>query len=166
MPAGCDFTCKNEECEQCDSGIVITAPWPLGKIELIINAPNVKEKEEFREGLIKMKNDGAKFACITYPNVAYLDTFGYRVQLWCPSCPCIWNYDVMLTEECTTFEEAYAKAKEEGDIPFVCPKCEEDLMEYDDVLEEGIPCPFCKDELQQNRWMAKEVCKESTYKGN
>jgi len=165
MPAGCDFTCKNEECEQYDSGLVLTSPWPMGKIELVINASNVKDKEEFRDGLVELKNNGQKYACITYPNVSYIDTIAYQVQLWCKSCLCIWKYDIVLTEDCPDFETAYAKAKENGDVPDTCPKCSGELEDYESVLEDGIACPFCKEDMQQNRWMAKEICKESTCKG-
>ena len=163
MPAGCDFTCMNEDCEQHKSGLVMTAPWPMGKIELVLNAPNVKKKEKFRDGLIKLKDEGVNYACITYPNIAHLDTIAYRLQLWCNVCPCIWNYDIVLTEDCPTFEEALEKAQKDGNVPEKCPSCESKLKHYDDVLEDGIICPFYKEDLQQNRWMAKEVDKESTY---
>jgi len=165
MPAGCDFTCMNKECEQYKSGIVMTAQWPMGKIELVLNAPNVKEKEEFRNKLIKLKDDGIKYASITYPNLDRIEKIAYRLQLWCNSCPCLWNYDIVLSEECPTFEEALRKAKEIGEIPERCPTCKSNLETYEDVLEGGIPCPFCKEDLQQNRWMAKEVYTEKAYNG-
>ena len=36
MPCGCEFICKNEECEYLNKGFVITAPWPMGDIDNMI----------------------------------------------------------------------------------------------------------------------------------
>ena len=157
MPAGCDFICKNEKCEHKEKGFTLTAPWPMGKIELVINAPNVKENKKFRKGLVKLKNDGKKYACITYPNTASIDIIAYQVNLWCKSCPCLWKYDVILSEGYDTFEGAYKKAILDKDIPEKCPTCNEKLFIYDEVLEEGVSCPSCKKDMRQDRWMAKEV---------
>ena len=29
MPAGCDFICRNSNCEHFNNGFVITGPWPM-----------------------------------------------------------------------------------------------------------------------------------------
>lgn len=49
MPDGCEFVCKNESCEYYNTGFNITGPWAMGKIELIINAPNVKKDKELQQ---------------------------------------------------------------------------------------------------------------------
>lgn len=83
MPGGCDFICDNEECEHKGKGIVLTAPWPLGNIDKIIDARNVVKMEEFRETLMNLKVEGRLYACINYPNVDAIVTEGYRVHKWC-----------------------------------------------------------------------------------
>ncbi len=164
MPSGCDFICKNKECKQYDSGFVMTAPWPMGKIELVINDPNVKNKKEFRDKLIKLKNENQKYACITYPNVTDIETVAYQVHFWCENCSCLWKYEVVLTEEYPTFKEALAKDILDKKIPDKCFTCNSPLLAYNDVLEKGIVCPHCKEKLQQDGWIAKEMVNESTYK--
>lgn len=152
MPAGCEFTCMNEDCEHYKAGFVLTGSWPLGRIELVIEDPKVKENAAFREELLQRKKDGFKYVCITYPNNAEIPCEGYRVQLWCDSCKCIWNHDVMLESKDDTLE----KALQRGTLPTSCNKCNSELKDFQTVIDGGIPCPHCGVDLQQNRWISKE----------
>ena len=160
MPAGCDFICENEDCEHCSKGTVITGPWPIAKIEKVINAPNVKEKVEFKKEIIDLKNKGRKFACITYPNVSDIKIEGYRIHKWCDNCPAVWMYDVLLTQEADTLE----KALEIAELPSECPQCKNKLLNFEELLEEGMYCPHCKQEMEQSRWMSKEYDDETVQR--
>jgi len=153
MPAGCDFICENTECKERGGGFVITASWPMGNINLVINLPHVKKLKSFRDKLVKMKKAGRKYACINYPNVKEIPTEAYRVQKWCKRCLCLWSYEVVLDEEAKTFEEALSKA---SDIPEKCPSCDKPLLSFDDVLEEGVSCPHCEKDMKQGRWFSNE----------
>ena len=158
MPAGCDFVCKNEECEHTGKGLVVTGAWPMGDINKIMDAPNVAKNEVFREGLIRLKANGRKYACITYPNVDEIGTEGYRVHRWCPNCPCLWTYDALVEDENETIEETIANAK----VPDICPSCQTKLMDFNDLVdEEGvIACPTCQKEMQKSTWFSNETTEE------
>lgn len=152
MPAGCEFTCKNEECKHNNTGFIILGPWPLGRIELVLDDPKVKENKEFYAELIKLKKEGRKYVCINYPNNANIPIEGYRIQKWCSFCKFIWNSDAMLKDGITSAEEAIKVAN----ITSRCKKCNGFLMDFDDVLENSIKCPHCEKTLQQSRWFSKE----------
>ena len=47
MASGCDFTCDNEKCEHHKKGIIILAPWPIGDINRVIVAKNVRINKAF-----------------------------------------------------------------------------------------------------------------------
>jgi len=158
MPSGCDFICNNEECEQYNNGFVITSAWPLGNVALIINGSEVKKNESFRASLIKLKNEGRKYACITLPNIEDIPVVGYRFNLWCAKCNCIWNHDVMSAGE--TIEDILSKKL----LPEKCPKCDEPLKSFEDVVEDSIPCPHCNEELKQSRWFSNENAPEGKQK--
>jgi len=152
MPAGCDFICANENCSQHNNGFVITAPWPMGKISLVINSSRVKNIPEFREKLIKEKNSGRKYACITYPNTDDIPIERYRVQYWSHNAQCIWQYEVIKNDN-ETIQEAIQRTET---IPFKCPKTNGPLMTFQEVLSEGIECAFCGEKLKQSRWFTQE----------
>ena len=153
MPSGCEFICKNEECEHVNKGFAITAPWPVGQIELLINAPNVIKKKNFRDGLIKLKNEGRKFACITYPNEAEIETEGYRVTFWSEAAKCVWQYDVFTKDESSVSDAI----DNDPEIPNVCPKSGGELLNFTEVVKAGIPCPHCNEKMQQSRWYSNEI---------
>ena len=119
MPVGCEFVCQNKSCDCFNQGFNIAGPWPMGKIELVLNAPNVKKEPEFRQGLIDLKNQGRKYACITFPNVSRIPTVAYRVNMWSERAHCLYQHDVEVVED-EALEEAISKAN----IPSVCPKTE------------------------------------------
>jgi len=152
MPAGCDFTCRNKECECTDTGFVISDFWPLGRIELVIENPQVKKMNEFRNVLLSKKEEGVKYVCIPYPNNTSIPTKGYRIQYWCSKCNCIWKHDVM-AEDNQTFNDAVKDAK----LMDSCPKCKGFLLEFSDVIESGIDCPHCNKALQMDRWFSNEI---------
>ena len=156
MPAGCDFICDNEDCKQYKTGFSMTAPWPLGEIDLVIKARNVQKDQEFAQGLIALKEEGRSHVCINYPNVEHIPTAGYRVHRWCSKCKCLWLYDVMLADENEDFE----KALERSDIPNECAKCGEKLLDFEGVIEEKISCPHCDEELKSSRWFSNETYEE------
>ena len=159
MPAGCDFVCENKECKNYNTGIVITGPWPLGEIDKVINAPNVKKNKEFQEGLIKLKNDGQKYACIIYPNFNKIDTIGYRVSMWCSKCLCIYKYDAMVLDPNEETEKTIANAN----IPTHCNKCNTELKSFFNLIDEkdnGIACPACSVFTTKNSWFSQEVTSE------
>ena len=151
MPAGCEFICKNKSCKCFDQGFTMTEPWPMGRIELVLNAPNVKRDSDFRQGLIKLKNQGHKFACITYPNVARIDTDAYRVHLWSPEANCIWQFDIE-----TVDTEDDENTIDQSDIPEKCPKTGGELLDFQQVTKDTISCPHCGIPLQQDRWFTNE----------
>lgn len=156
MPAGVDFVCKNDDCKYCNSGFVMTAPWPMGDINKIIDAPNVVNHKEFREGLLKLKTEGRKYACITYPNLDETEMESYRVHKWCQKCTCLWTYDAPVSD----VNKSISEVLEEANLPNECPTCNTELMDFNDVVEGGINCPFCKEEMSNNSWFCNETIGE------
>ena len=51
MPTGCDFTCDNEKCEHHKKGFILRSSWPLGNIDRVIMAKNVRINKEFQKEL-------------------------------------------------------------------------------------------------------------------
>jgi hypothetical protein len=149
MPSGCEFICANSSCEHCGKGFNMTSPWPMGRIELVLNAINVKSNTEFRDGLIKLKNSGRKYACITLPNISDIETVAYRVTLWSNEANCLWQYDVMAS----TADELIEKLCE---LPSVCPTSGSELWNFEKTIKNGILCPHCNIPMQQNRWFSNE----------
>jgi len=155
MPAGCDFICNNSECDQYKNGFVITGPWPMGQIELIISSLSksliVKPaNKNVLQQIINQKNQGRKYACIVYPNNDKIKTIAYRIQLWSPDAKCIWDYDIECDNE--TLCENIAKAN----LPIMCPKTSGPLFTFNEVTRDGIVCSFCGEKLQQSRWFTNE----------
>lgn len=155
MPAGCDFICNNTNCEQYRNGFVITAPWPMGQIELVISSiskslvikPNNKD---ILDKIIEQKNNGRKYACIIYPNNDCIEKVAYRVQLWSTLAKCIWEDDVEAKGQDLTESISIAN------LPSTCPKTGGTLYSFNEVTKDGIYCPFCGEKLQQSRWFTNE----------
>lgn len=148
MPAGCEFICKNKACEHFDSGFSLTAPWPIGQIELVINSSPVKKFNDLRERLITQKNDGIKYALIQFPNVDKIEFLGQRINLWSPKGNKIFQYEVD--------SKGNLLDKTISAVPKICPDTKCDLLSFNEVLEQGIVCPFCSGKLFQNRWFTNE----------
>lgn len=151
MPAGCDFICKNEDCDNFNTGFTITAPWPMGLIDDIINSNRVKELPELRKQIEELKELGSEYACITFPNVNNVETKCYRVSFWSAEGKCIWKYDII--NNGINLEESIKKAN----LPQKCPNTGSNMLNYSEVIKEGIKCPSCDNILNQNRWFAKEI---------
>ena len=159
MPAGCDFVCENEKCQEYKKGIVILHIWPLGDINKVLEAKKVKENPEFHKGLTAMRDNGRTHACITYPNVEKVPIAGYRVQNWCQKCFCIWGWDIMV-EETTDPKQASEKFKpalEKEAIPACCPKCNEELKDFNKLIEDKVTCPHCQEKMKAYTWFSNET---------
>ena len=150
MPAGCDFTCRNDQCKQTGKGFVMTAPWPMTNIDNVLNSRRVKELPDLKDQLQKIKKSGRENACITFPNVDDAPISVHRIQYWHPVKNCIWQYE--LDSKGENIGSAIKKAK----VPSQCP-LGDDVMSFKEVLREGVKCPHCKEKMSQARWFAKEI---------
>lgn len=149
MPIGCEFICKNDKCNYHNTGFVITAPWPMAKIELILMSTQVSENKQFKNELKNLIKDGKSLACISFPNIDKIKTEAYRVQMWSPKAKCIWEYNVA--------ELPNKNTKSNGEIPETCPSTGCKLLTFHEVMEEGIQCPSCGENLQRNSWFTKDT---------
>lgn len=160
--SGCNFLCDNEKCNYYNTGFVLTSPWPLGDIELVINDINVVKNNDLREQLIRWKLEGRKYARINMPNIHKIPTLGYRTEMWCDKCPCAWSYDFITValskadKDDKELEDLIKDARIDGRIPNNCEKCNAVLKTFSEVLEDGIYCPSCKEKLAQSTWFSNE----------
>jgi len=137
MPAGCNFICKNEQCDYFNERITINGRWPVAKIDDVINSEKVKKVKEFQKSLIERKEDGIEYACIQFPNEDGIKVVGDKTEFWCKECRAILSWYAV--DEDIEIEK--------------CPICkEESLLGFDEVIEEGIECPYCGEETEQRRW--------------
>lgn len=154
MPAGCDFICKNKDCQHYNTGFTITAPWPMAKIEMVISKlnTNIKSHLDLKEKLVSYKNEGRKFACIIFPNTDNLKTEAYRIQLWSPKANCVWAYEVPYDGDTSMSDILTSDI-----LPKTCPQTGGELMTFNKVIKENIKCPYCNSELIQSRWFSKDI---------
>ena len=159
MPAGCEFICKNESCEHFNKGFTITAPWGMGDIDAVINSRPVRKNSELQGELSRQRDEGRKYCCINYPLPENeIKVEGYRVQRWCSDCFCLFeSYLALNTEVDMTDEEFDEEITKQIEAIEECPKCGKDLLNFNELLEEGVDCPYCKEELFQSRWCSNEV---------
>jgi hypothetical protein len=139
--AGCDFVCRNKECAHVNKSITMFSSWPIGDIDVIIASEKVREDSKLQDQIISRKQNGEQYALITLPNKEKIMKVGNRIQKWCPKCPSIWNYDIVSKED---------KSDEK------CKQCQEKLLTFDEVIENGVFCPHCKEKMKQVRWCANE----------
>jgi len=99
--------------------------------------------------LIKLKNEGRKYACITYPNISNIKTLAYRVHMWSKQASCVWQYDVIAKD----YDELVKNMK---DVPSVCPTSGGELWDFERTVKEGISCPHCKVLMKQSRWFSNQ----------
>jgi DNA modification methylase len=151
MPAGCDFVCKNEDCDCFDTGFTITGPWPMGSIDDIINCSAIKELPQLQEQIKNLKDTGRDYACIKFPNTDKVETKCYRVNLWSIKGKCLWQYDVMVKEG-----DDLQTAIKNANLPEKCPSTGSKMLNFRDVTKEGINCPHCDKKLDQKRWFTNE----------
>jgi hypothetical protein len=150
MAAGCDFICKNDKCKQSGKSIIMLGPWGLGDIDDVMKDDKVKNDKDLLNKLQQWAFQGRKHACINFPNSAEIDIKGYRINLWCDCCSCVWNYDIILNNN--TLEEAM----EAANLPKLCTKCGVDLINFDKAIKDSIKCPYCKENMQTKRWFSNE----------
>jgi hypothetical protein len=142
MPAGCSFICDNSKCEQYKNGLTINSPWPMAKIEIVISnlskiAMFKTSHKETLDKIIDYKNNGRKFACIIYPNNNNLEKVAYLFQFWSPEAKTIWEYDI------ETNGKSLEDILKSPELPDKCPKTGCKLLNFNDVIREGINCPHC-----------------------
>jgi hypothetical protein len=158
--SGCDFYCNNDKCESKGCGLVMSSPWPLGDIDQVINAKNIQKNTPFREGLMKRKEQGVKYACITLPNIDSIPIVGYRIHRWCEKCLMQHTFDVLLLRsEDATEDEILEATLKEAKVPENCPTCNTKLKTYEDLTDEkgeGIMCTSCKTRLTATVWFSNE----------
>jgi hypothetical protein len=148
MPSGCEFICYSEECQNHGTGFVMTAPWPMAKIGLVITEDIKSGNIEKSNYLKSMRDEGRKYACINLPNDAKLPTVAYRVHLWSPTANVLWEYDIPSINN--SIEESIASFE----FPDKCPASGGELKTFRECLSEGIKCPNCGKELFQSRWFS------------
>lgn len=142
MPAGCEFICKNENCQCYNTGFVMTAPWPMSNINLVINSSTVKEKPEFRKKLIELRDSGKTFACIQLPNIDKVKAESYRVQFW--------------DNNLKRVIEKYSKNSDVIDDEILEEKVQNNYMDFTEATTDGIICPHCLQKLFQSRWSTND----------
>jgi len=152
MPAGCEFICKNKQCENFNAGFVVTAPWPMGDIRRVLNSKKLEKEKELRKIIRDMKRNGKKYACITYPDSDNLEVLAFRVQLWSPDALCVWEFDIEAKDE----NELLEKLEDSESLPEKCPKTGCKLLDFKQICELGILCPSCSERLTQSRWYTNE----------
>ena len=152
MPAGCEFICKNKDCQHFNCGFSMVDAWPITRIELIIEQNQVKKDEPFRKKIIDMKNNGRKYFKIQYPNDNHVPKLGYSLNKWCSKCLIVWDFEALGEKDEDTLENCLKKSN----IIENCSKCETKLIEFIDVIKEGIKCPICQKTMEQSRWFTNE----------
>jgi len=153
MPAGVDFVCKNESCDCHNNVITILSSWPIADIDKVIETI---KKEEYRVEFEKAKQNGKKFACIQFPNEDKVEMVGWKIQRWCQQCPRIGEDEVFISNPDEEFEDAI----KQHEFPTTCPVCYGEIKTFEEVVEEGITCPYCHEEMDKQYWTAKEVSQE------
>ena len=153
MPAGVDFTCKNEKCKCYNSRITILSTWPIADIDKVIETI---KNEEYKVEFEKAKENGKKYACIQFPNEDELEMVGWKIQRWCQKCPRIGEDEIFLRDSDEQFEDAIKRYN----LPDKCPVCNGEIKTFEELMDEGINCPFCNKEMEKESWFAKEVSEE------
>jgi hypothetical protein len=146
--AGCDFKCKNEKCGCYKKSITLHGPWPLGKIDDILD---VTEDEMAAQGLLKMKLNGFEMAKINYPDPSGIKAVAYAHERFCSTCKRIQMFDRKFEIIDSENDENSIIEKEELIIPDNCD-CGTEYVDIEKAIENGINCPFCDEELEDNRW--------------
>ena len=136
--SGCDLICENLDCKYWKKGLTFTSTWPLGDIDLVMETG--KDKKEYYEGMLKLKEEGRKYACISMPNKADIPTLGYRVQKWCDNCKQLRLFDAI--------------DEDINSLPSTCSTCNGELITF--AKAQDITCPECKQKLNITRWFVNE----------
>jgi hypothetical protein len=150
--AGCNFTCENEKCNCYKKSITLTGPWPLAKIDDIID---VTENEMEKQGLLKRKEDGFEMSKIDYPDPHSLKPVALAHERWCGYCKRIQMFDQKIEIVDQENEENSIIEQEELKIPDKC-QCGNDYVDVETALKDGINCPFCEEKLKDYRWFVNK----------
>ena len=147
--AGCDFICKNDNCECKDKIIRLTSAWPMAESDDVINTT---KDELAKKELIELKNKGRRFLCKTFnatSEAKQLLTKAYRLNFWDSEKSTIWMYDLELTSD-DDHEKAILGFQLPDDLK------NKNVLSFKEAIEKGIICPYCKTELKQYRWFTNE----------
>ena len=117
--SGCDLTCENLDCKYWKKGFTFTSTWPLGDIDLVMETS--KDKKDYYEGMLKLKEQGRKYACISMPNKD-IPILGYRVQKWCNNCKQLQLFDAILGDK--DIDEVI------NSLPSICSTCNGRLITF------------------------------------
>ena len=141
---GCQFYCGNKECAAFNTGFNINGSWPLGKIDDVIrvlieersNDENL-DMQKIINSLEKRKANGVELAAVPLPNISNIEIVGKRVQLWCDNCTTVWDSDADDSEK-------------------TCARCDGELRDFNSLINDGIKCPHCTEDLKQERYYSRE----------
>lgn len=123
----------------------------MANIKLILSSIDKNKNPSFYEGLVNLKNSGRDFACINYPNAKRLKTEAYRVNMWSPKAKRLYQFDI-LARDGMGLDELISIS----DIPRKCTKTNCDLLNFSEIIENGIMCPHCGKELNKEMWFSNE----------
>ena len=153
MPAGCDFVCENEKCEYCKMKIQINGPWPIAKINTVINSQKIKGTSH-EEELKKRQSEGIKYACVAFPHMDKFNYNGVKLEKFCPKCLKKFSEYVVFFAPVSPkkLDRVFRKRVRESKFIKMCPDCGTRLLDLQRAMKEGIICPKCKVETKQNRW--------------
>ena len=151
MPAGCDFVCRNEDCECFDTGFTITAPWPMGNIDDVLGSSKIQSLPDVKESLELLKKAGRQHMCIAYPNEDKIETKCYRVNLWDSGNKRILQFDVIKEDD-----KDLATSIKDANLPNSCSSGSK-VKDFTEIITDGINCPYCENKMQQEKWFAKEI---------
>jgi hypothetical protein len=153
MPAGVDFICKNEKCKCYDKSITLISAWPIADIDDVISSMS---QDEYRAEFEHHKQNGSNYACIQFPNKSDVKMVGWKIQSWCQKCPRIGEDEIMISDPEESFESALARYN----IPENCPVCNSEIKTFNNVVDDGLDCPFCNEKMEMQCWSAKEASEE------
>ena len=137
---GYKFTCKNDQCENVNTGFSIYRYWPIGNIDDIMSSNAIQKDLEYVKFLFNCKEKGRKYALIALPNQENIPILGKRIQLFCKKDCIIWERDIV----------------EKSDVlDLYCDICREKLVSAEEAKENGLQCPKCKKDLIIIPWFSQ-----------
>lgn len=144
---GCNFVCKNKDCDCFNKGFNLTGLWPVGDINILIEKC---EDEALKQSLIRRKELGYECAKINYPDPYDIPVIGHSVEKYCENCRRIQTFII--------------KEWDSYDTPTKCHVCNQRYIEFIEACDEDndikIKCPYCKKDMAQNRWYVNDGLKK------
>jgi hypothetical protein len=141
MPIATDYICRSKTCRSGGEKISLHGPWPIARIQAVIDSEDYVSDEVGRNALRKRKAEGRVFALVPLPNQGKLKVEGMRVQLYCPKCRVVWDEDTPCGGVGPSFEKdmnLVAGAMLIGHQP--CPSCGTPRVSCNSL---EVPCPGC-----------------------